>query len=85
MIAHGGSGPAETVVDGETGVLFHEQTEPAVAAAIERLEALGPLDAAAIAAHAAGCSRACFEQKWRAFLNQCLERFGPQAGIWTRT
>jgi glycosyltransferase involved in cell wall biosynthesis len=40
VIAHGVGGAVETVRDGITGVLFGEQTEQALAAAIERFEGL---------------------------------------------
>jgi glycosyltransferase involved in cell wall biosynthesis len=40
VIAYGVGGAAETVIDGRTGVLFGEQSAGALAAAIERFEAL---------------------------------------------
>ena len=40
VIAYGRGGAAETVIDGRTGVLVHQQTPEAFAAAIERLETL---------------------------------------------
>ncbi|MDW5598801.1 glycosyltransferase [Conexibacter stalactiti] len=40
VIAYGVGGARETVRDGETGVLFEEQTPASLAAAIERFEAL---------------------------------------------
>jgi glycosyltransferase involved in cell wall biosynthesis len=40
VIAFGRGGAAETIVDGETGILVHEQTPEAFAAAIHRFETL---------------------------------------------
>jgi glycosyltransferase involved in cell wall biosynthesis len=40
VIAYGVGGAVETVLDGVTGVLFEEQTGPALAGAIERFEGL---------------------------------------------
>jgi glycosyltransferase involved in cell wall biosynthesis len=47
VIAYGVGGAVETVLDGRTGVLFHEQSPAALAEAIERFEglALNPQDA----------------------------------------
>lgn len=47
VIAYAAGGALETVVDGETGVLFHEQTPGALAAAVGRFETLA-FDAARI-------------------------------------
>lgn len=40
VIAFGKGGTLETVVDGKTGVFFHEQTEDALVAAVERFEGM---------------------------------------------
>jgi glycosyltransferase involved in cell wall biosynthesis len=40
VIAYARGGGSESVVDGVTGVLFHEQTESALSEAMERAEAL---------------------------------------------
>jgi glycosyltransferase involved in cell wall biosynthesis len=60
-------GVAETVVDGETGVLFDEQTPDALVAAIERLDAL-TLDPAAIRSRAELYGTPVFIAKWQALL-----------------
>jgi len=63
VIAYGVGGARETVVDGETGVLFGEQTVASLAAAIERFEGLeGGLDERAIRAHATRFSRERFRE-----------------------
>ena len=46
VIAYGVGGALETVKDGVTGTLFAEQTEQALAAAIERFEAAAPSEQA---------------------------------------
>jgi glycosyltransferase involved in cell wall biosynthesis len=40
VVAYGAGGVRETVVDGETGVLFHEQHSDALIAALQRLDAM---------------------------------------------
>jgi glycosyltransferase involved in cell wall biosynthesis len=40
VIAYGVGGARDSVIDGETGVLFDEQTEESLMAAIERFESL---------------------------------------------
>jgi glycosyltransferase involved in cell wall biosynthesis len=44
VIAYGKGGVAETVKDGETGVLFMEQTPKALIEAVSRFELGGPID-----------------------------------------
>ncbi len=67
VIAYGVGGAVETVVDGQTGVLFGEQTVEAVCAAIESAEAT-TFDAAAMHAHTQQFSRARFLREIRAAL-----------------
>ena len=52
VIAYGSGGIRDSVLDGVTGVLFHEPTAASLAAAIERFERLS-LDEAALRSHAA--------------------------------
>lgn len=52
VIAFGRGGALETVVDGRTGLFFHDATSDALMAAIQAFEAAGPWDATAIRAHA---------------------------------
>lgn len=47
VVAYGAGGALETVVDGETGVFFTEQTVTALCTALEKLEDLPPVAAAA--------------------------------------
>lgn len=64
VIAYGRGGALETVVDGVTGLYFHEQTENGLIGAVQRLEC-GDLvfDAATIRSHAAGFDIAVFNRR----------------------
>jgi glycosyltransferase involved in cell wall biosynthesis len=62
VIAYGVGGARETVLDGETGVLFDEQSADSLAAAIERFETL-ELEESAVRAHAARFSRERFRER----------------------
>jgi hypothetical protein len=55
VIAYGRGGALDSVVDGETGLLFGEQSAAGLAGAIERFEASGldRADPAHLTAHAA--------------------------------
>jgi glycosyltransferase involved in cell wall biosynthesis len=73
VIAYGVGGARETVRDGVTGVLFEPQTAEAVAAAIERFEAL-TLDPQAPRETARGFGRARFRAEMAAVIAQAAER-----------
>ena len=77
VIAYGRGGALDTVVDGETGLLYPEPTVEGLMAAVERLEAEGldRGDPAALAAHAARFSPAAF----RAGLAHSLSALGIEA------
>jgi len=74
VVAYGVGGAVETVVDGETGVLFGDQSPAALAAAIERFELLD-LDESRIRANASRFGRERFREEmagaidraWRAY------------------
>ncbi|PWJ22179.1 glycosyltransferase [Jannaschia seohaensis] len=70
VIAYGRGGALDTVVDGETGLLFPEQSVDALVAAVERFEAerLWDVDPARLVAHAQGFSEAAFQSGIRAML-----------------
>ena len=73
VIAFGRGGALETVADGETGVLFGEQTEESLMRAVERFEALEPaLDTRRIAAHAAAFDREAFKARFRAVVDRVM-------------
>ncbi len=69
VIAYGVGGARETVLDGVTGVLFDEQSEGALAAAIERFEGLN-VDTAAVRANAERFGR----ERFRAEMAAAIER-----------
>jgi glycosyltransferase involved in cell wall biosynthesis len=75
VIAFARGGATETVVDGVTGLFFHEQTVDALEAAIARLEDLR-FDSGVIAAHARAFSAVRFEQRMRAHIDELM---GPGA------
>ena len=74
VVAFGRGGAAESVVDGVTGVHFHEQTVEGLVGAIERFVALeDSMDPAAIAGHASGFDSAVF----RSLFQQAIQRLLP--------
>jgi glycosyltransferase involved in cell wall biosynthesis len=69
VIAFGGGGSAETVIDGVTGVLFDEQTPEALQAAIESFETqAGRFSPAACRANAERFSTERFTREFADFL-----------------
>ena len=71
VVAFGRGGATETVVDGETGVFFGEQTPEALADAVARAESIR-WDAAAIRARAEEFSIARFRESMAEALSNCL-------------
>jgi glycosyltransferase involved in cell wall biosynthesis len=69
VFAEGGG--SETVLPGQTGVLFHEPTAPALRAAVDSLEGVR-FNIAALRAHAEAYSRQVFEARFRAFVGESL-------------
>jgi glycosyltransferase involved in cell wall biosynthesis len=67
VIAFGTGGALDTVIDGETGVLFEEQTVESFTAAVKRFAAL-KFDPTVIRAHAEIFSTETFRQKLTAFI-----------------
>lgn len=69
VIAYSVGGAAETVVDGITGVHFHEQTIPAICSAVDRFEAIhSGFDRNIIRAHALKFSTQRFRREFRALV-----------------
>jgi glycosyltransferase involved in cell wall biosynthesis len=66
VIAHGEGGLAETVVDGQTGVLYQHQQADSLAEAINRFNSIR-FDRGVIRAHAMQFSRQRFLQEFSAF------------------
>jgi glycosyltransferase involved in cell wall biosynthesis len=80
VLAYGRGGATETVVEGLSGSLFHEQSWEALAEAIERMERF-EIDGEAIAAHARRFSEPVFRDGMARVLSETL--FGD--GVTTRT
>ncbi|WP_407309883.1 glycosyltransferase [Pseudomonas sp. nanlin1] len=73
VIAYAKGGALETVIHGQTGVLFNEQSVEALIAAVRRVEDREfDFPAATMRAHAAGFDKAIFKQKVQAFIDQKL-------------
>jgi glycosyltransferase involved in cell wall biosynthesis len=69
VIAYGAGGVLDTVVDGETGVLFEEQTAASFSAAVKRFDTLR-FDPDVIRCHAETFSTETFKQKLTAFIEE---------------
>ena len=69
VLAFGRGGAAETVVDGVTGLLFHEQTSAAIQQVVAKFEAIQPgFDADAIRAHALRFSTERFRSEFKQYV-----------------
>lgn len=77
VIAFAAGGALDTVVDGETGVLFAEQTTNALADAVRRLESL-PLQPDRIRANARRFDRLVFRETLQAFVREAYARHREQ-------
>ncbi len=82
VVALAAGGALETIVDGETGVLFQTETPRALAAAIERLESMA-LDPAVARERALQFDVAVFHRRWHELLESLglgdLATFGELA------
>jgi glycosyltransferase involved in cell wall biosynthesis len=74
VICYGSGGALETVIDGKTGVLFHEQTADIICAAIIRFQEK-KWDYEAIAIHAGQFSVSVFDSKLRKLLDNEYKSF----------
>jgi glycosyltransferase involved in cell wall biosynthesis len=77
VVAYAGGGAVETVIDGQTGVLYGEPTAAALAAAIERLDTI-EFDRATLRHHAERFDRRHFAASWRAL----FARLGVEPGLY---
>jgi glycosyltransferase involved in cell wall biosynthesis len=75
VIAYGVGGATESVIDGQTGVWFAEQTVDCLAAGIERLETMS-FDSVVLRAHTQRFSRARFLQQMRQVLQSVVRANG---------
>lgn len=81
VVALGRGGALETVVDGETGVLFDDPTVVSLAGALERVAATS-FDGAPIRAHAERFSRERYAREMRAVIDETVSTPGPEGGRW---
>jgi glycosyltransferase involved in cell wall biosynthesis len=79
VIAYAVGGVLESVLDGETGVLFDEQTPASMAAAIARFERL-ELDPRRLRENARRFGRARFRAEMAAVIDRCSREGAPGAG-----
>ncbi|MEW6049514.1 MAG: glycosyltransferase family 4 protein [Candidatus Zixiibacteriota bacterium] len=81
VIAFGRGGATETIVDGETGLFFDEQTVPSLVDAINRFEAAGDsFDPRRIRRQAVKFSGVRFKREFHQFMTQVIDtRFGGVA------
>lgn len=71
VIAYGRGGSLDTVIDGVTGLLFDEQTVPAIAAAVARFDAMADgFDPAACRQQAECFSEAAFRERFTRWVDQ---------------
>lgn len=73
VLAFGRGGATETVIDGKTGLLFHQQTADAIIEAVQRFEA-GAVNGSPedYRAHVAGFGRERFESRIKSFIDERL-------------
>lgn len=74
VIAYGKGGALETVVEGETGVFFYEQTVGAMKKAIERMEQM-KFEKEKLRKHALEFDESVFRDKLKRFVNEKYEEF----------
>lgn len=75
VIAYGKGGALETVVNGETGYFFYEQTPEALIDAVQKFEAQGNLDSQKIRQHAQGFSKDRFKKEILSFVEEKMQEF----------
>jgi glycosyltransferase involved in cell wall biosynthesis len=79
VIAYARGGALDTVVDGETGILFQEQTVEALVSGMQELErGVSSFEPAKLRAHAMKFSNERFELEMRAALERARQRFSPR-------
>src|SRR5204863_1530735 len=76
VIAYGRGGARETILDGETGIFFAEQTADSIMDAVDRFESQPPAcDPSAIREHALRFSTARFCRELTEFVRQAWAQF----------
>ena len=84
VVAYAAGGALDTVIEGETGVLFRPQTPEALATALERVESTR-WDRARIAAHAATFSVAAFKSRLVDFVERSVASHCTRPVVTTAT
>ncbi|MFI5253054.1 MAG: glycosyltransferase [Bacteroidota bacterium] len=72
VIAYGKGGLLETVVEGRTGIFFHEQTPESLIAAVQKFQTMN-LDPEVIRSHAVQFDRAIFKKRMESFIRERWE------------
>ena len=72
VVAYGRGGALETVIEGKTGVFFHEQTADSLAAALQQVRAM-PVFPEALQAYAQTYDTAVFHDKLQRFVQKAAE------------
>ena len=87
VIAFAKGGALETVVEGVTGLYFHEQSPAAIANAVLDFETLpdDAFDPAVLRAHAQTFSTANFREQFRDYVEKCWEEHARSAGAGARS
>jgi glycosyltransferase involved in cell wall biosynthesis len=81
VIAYGVGGAVETVVDGETGLFFRHQTVDDVMDAVERFERMpDTFEPQRIHARAAAFAYPAFEQRFTAWVDECVQARADRHG-----
>jgi len=78
-VVYAEGGATESVVHGETGLLFHEPTSASLRAAVDCLEGVR-FNTATLRARAQALSRPTFETRFRAFVERALSARGVPGG-----
>ncbi len=74
VIAYGRGGSLETVIEGETGLFFNEQSSQSIVLAIEQFEKEA-WNSGVIRSHSENFSADRFKREFKQFINQQWERF----------
>jgi glycosyltransferase involved in cell wall biosynthesis len=75
VIAYGKGGALETVIEGETGLFFRDQTPEALIQAVDTFENKNEWDSYAIRRHAEGFSKERFKEEIQTFIKEKTAQF----------
>jgi glycosyltransferase involved in cell wall biosynthesis len=77
VVAYAAGGALDTVIDGETGVLFHQQSPEALSDAVRRIEGTS-FDPIRIRAHAEQFSASVFRDRLLGFVTRAYDEFSER-------